>query len=120
MTGGETARRVLDALGVAYLAPLGQIHHGAVHALTADGRHVVTRPGSFGDTDSLLRIDFLWFARGGRDWRDAPMDDQASLGVMRPWTTRRRSSGGAVTYDCHVCGSPTSAPTWPPAPRTTR
>ncbi|MDQ1049423.1 4-hydroxythreonine-4-phosphate dehydrogenase PdxA [Streptomyces sp. V4I2] len=56
LTGGETARRVLDALGVAHLAPLGQIHHGAVHALTPDGRHVVTRPGSFGDTDSLLRI----------------------------------------------------------------
>lgn len=79
LTGGETARRVLDALGVAHLAPLGQIHHGAVHALTPDGRHVVTRPGSFGDTDSLLRIDFLWFARGRRDWRDAPMDDRAAF-----------------------------------------
>ncbi|WP_405523918.1 4-hydroxythreonine-4-phosphate dehydrogenase PdxA [Streptomyces canus] len=56
LTGGETARCVLDALGVPHLAPLGQIHHGAVHALTPDGRHVVTRPGSFGDTDSLLRI----------------------------------------------------------------
>ncbi|WP_329445430.1 4-hydroxythreonine-4-phosphate dehydrogenase PdxA [Streptomyces canus] len=56
LTGGETARRVLDAIGVAHLAPLGQIHHGAVHARTPDGRHVVTRPGSFGDTDSLLRI----------------------------------------------------------------
>ena len=56
LTGGETARRVLDALGVPHLAPLGQIHHGAVHALTPDGRHVVTRPGSFGDADSLLRI----------------------------------------------------------------
>ncbi|MEV0643227.1 4-hydroxythreonine-4-phosphate dehydrogenase PdxA [Streptomyces sp. NPDC050619] len=56
LTGGETARRVLDALGVARLAPLGQIHHGAVHARTPDGRDVVTRPGSFGDTDSLLRI----------------------------------------------------------------
>ncbi|NNN29361.1 4-hydroxythreonine-4-phosphate dehydrogenase PdxA [Streptomyces sp. S3(2020)] len=56
LTGGETARRVLDALGVPHLTPLGQIHHGAVHAVTPDGRHVVTRPGSFGDTDSLLRI----------------------------------------------------------------
>ncbi|WP_236067520.1 4-hydroxythreonine-4-phosphate dehydrogenase PdxA [Streptomyces brasiliscabiei] len=56
LTGGETARRVLDALGVTRLTPLGQIHHGAVQALTPDGRRVVTRPGSFGDTDSLLRI----------------------------------------------------------------
>ncbi|GHH10052.1 4-hydroxythreonine-4-phosphate dehydrogenase PdxA [Streptomyces lanatus] len=56
LTGGETARRVLDALEVPQLTPLGEIHHGAVHALASDGRHVVTRPGSFGETDSLLRI----------------------------------------------------------------
>ncbi|MBE8477533.1 4-hydroxythreonine-4-phosphate dehydrogenase PdxA [Streptomyces justiciae] len=56
LTGGETARRVLDALDVRHLTALGQIHHGAVRAETPDGRHVVTRPGSFGDTDSLLRI----------------------------------------------------------------
>ncbi|WP_328581241.1 four-carbon acid sugar kinase family protein [Streptomyces sp. NBC_00370] len=56
LTGGETARRVLDALGVTQLFPLGQIQHGAVHSATADGRSVVTRPGSFGDADSLLRI----------------------------------------------------------------
>ncbi|MFE9643525.1 four-carbon acid sugar kinase family protein [Streptomyces sp. NPDC006365] len=56
LTGGETARRVLDALGIRELLPVGQIHHGAVHSRTADGRSVVTRPGSFGGTDSLLRI----------------------------------------------------------------
>ncbi|TPQ21082.1 four-carbon acid sugar kinase family protein [Streptomyces sporangiiformans] len=56
LTGGETARRVLDTLGVRELLPVGQIHHGAVHSRTPDGRSVVTRPGSFGDTDSLLRI----------------------------------------------------------------
>ncbi|MFE9722715.1 four-carbon acid sugar kinase family protein [Streptomyces sp. NPDC005794] len=56
LTGGETARRTLDALGVAELTPLGQVHHGAVLSRTADGRSVVTRPGSFGDTRSLLRI----------------------------------------------------------------
>ncbi|MGW0789748.1 four-carbon acid sugar kinase family protein [Streptomyces sp. NPDC002911] len=56
LTGGETARRMLDALGIAELTPLGQVHHGAVLSRTADGRSVVTRPGSFGDTHSLLRI----------------------------------------------------------------
>ncbi|MFF3707684.1 four-carbon acid sugar kinase family protein [Streptomyces phaeochromogenes] len=56
LTGGETARRVLDALAVRELLPLDQIHHGAVRSRTADGRRVVTRPGSYGDTDSLLRI----------------------------------------------------------------
>ncbi|MGI5439930.1 4-hydroxythreonine-4-phosphate dehydrogenase PdxA [Streptomyces shenzhenensis] len=56
LTGGETARRVLDALGVTLLTPVGQIHHGAVHSRTADCQSVVTRPGSFGEADSLLRI----------------------------------------------------------------
>ncbi|MEU1665412.1 four-carbon acid sugar kinase family protein [Streptomyces sparsogenes] len=56
LTGGETARRVLDALGVTELHPVGQVHHGAVHLRTPDGRSVVTRPGSFGDADSLRLI----------------------------------------------------------------
>ncbi|MFG1969686.1 four-carbon acid sugar kinase family protein [Nonomuraea fuscirosea] len=56
LTGGETARRVLDALGVTELTPLGQIHHGAVLSRSPQGHHVVTRPGSFGERDSLLRI----------------------------------------------------------------
>ncbi|WP_063726549.1 four-carbon acid sugar kinase family protein [Streptomyces sp. RTd22] len=56
LTGGETARTTLDALGTRELEPLGQIHHGAVHSRTPDGRHVVTRPGSYGAEDSLLRI----------------------------------------------------------------
>lgn len=56
LTGGETARTTLDALGIRELEPLGQIHHGAVHSRTPDGRRVVTRPGSYGAEDSLLRI----------------------------------------------------------------
>ncbi|MFI7632725.1 four-carbon acid sugar kinase family protein [Nonomuraea sp. NPDC049400] len=56
LTGGETARKVLDALGVRELIPLDQVHHGAVHSRTPQGHSVVTRPGSFGDADSLLRM----------------------------------------------------------------
>ncbi|MFF7311333.1 four-carbon acid sugar kinase family protein [Streptomyces sp. NPDC008137] len=56
LTGGETARRVLDALRVTDLRPVGQIHHGAVLSRTPDGRSVVTRPGSYGGADSLRRI----------------------------------------------------------------
>ncbi|MEU9350819.1 four-carbon acid sugar kinase family protein [Streptomyces griseoloalbus] len=56
LTGGETARRVLDAVGVSTLWPVGEIHHGAVHSRTTDGRSVVTRPGSFGGPDSFLHI----------------------------------------------------------------
>ncbi|GDY68422.1 hypothetical protein SAV14893_078150 [Streptomyces avermitilis] len=56
LTGGETARTTLDALGIQELEPLGEIHHGAVHSRTPDGRRVVTRPGSYGAENSLLRI----------------------------------------------------------------
>ncbi|MGP3958825.1 four-carbon acid sugar kinase family protein [Nonomuraea sp. 3N208] len=56
LTGGETARRVLEALDVRELTPVGQVHHGAVHSRTPQGASVVTRPGSFGGRDSLLRI----------------------------------------------------------------
>ncbi|MEV4468552.1 four-carbon acid sugar kinase family protein [Nonomuraea sp. NPDC049504] len=56
LTGGGTARRVLDALGVRELTPVGQVHHGAVHSHAPQGHAVVTRPGSFGGRDSLLRM----------------------------------------------------------------
>ncbi|WP_207756324.1 four-carbon acid sugar kinase family protein [Nonomuraea cypriaca] len=56
LTGGETARRVLDALNVRELIPLSQVHHGAVHSRTRRGDSVITRPGGFGDRDSLLRM----------------------------------------------------------------
>lgn len=56
LSGGETARAVLDALGVRTLEPLGEVHHGAVLSRTPDGRRVVTRPGGFGGPDSLVDI----------------------------------------------------------------
>ncbi|MFD3484695.1 four-carbon acid sugar kinase family protein [Streptomyces sp. NPDC058665] len=56
LTGGETARRVLDALGVRRLHLLGQVHPGAVHMRTDTGLEIVTRPGSHGGPDSLLTI----------------------------------------------------------------
>lgn len=60
LTGGETARTVLDRLGVHTLEPFDEIHTGAVVSVTPDGRRVVTRPGSFGDARSLVTIaDYL-------------------------------------------------------------
>lgn len=58
LTGGETARAVLDRLGVTRLAVHGELagHHGAVLSTTPDGRRVVTRPGSFGAPGSLTEI----------------------------------------------------------------
>jgi 4-hydroxythreonine-4-phosphate dehydrogenase len=64
LTGGETARRVLEALRVNALRPIGEIHPGAVHSVTGGGRSVVTRPGSFGGPDSLVHI--VRTLRGGR------------------------------------------------------
>jgi 4-hydroxythreonine-4-phosphate dehydrogenase len=56
LTGGETARRTLDALGVTTLEPIAQIHHGAVQCRMPGGRHVTIRPGGFGGPDSLVQI----------------------------------------------------------------
>lgn len=56
LTGGETARSVIDALGLAALQPVGVVHHGAVVSVAPDGRRIVTRPGSFGDRDSFVDI----------------------------------------------------------------
>lgn len=56
LVGGETGRRVLDALGVDALEPVGAVHHGAVLSRVPGGGTVVTRPGSFGGPDSLVQI----------------------------------------------------------------
>ena len=56
LTGGETARAVIDALGYDALRPVDVVHHGAVVSVASDGRRIVTRPGSFGDPDSFVDI----------------------------------------------------------------
>jgi 4-hydroxythreonine-4-phosphate dehydrogenase len=56
LTGGETAREVLDALGVRSLTPLASVQHGAVVSLSDDGRLVGTKPGSFGDDNALVQL----------------------------------------------------------------
>ena len=66
LTGGHTARAVLDRLGVGSLTVTGEIHHGAVVARGDGGPTVVTRPGSFGAADSLLRIHDRLRTRGTR------------------------------------------------------
>lgn len=79
LTGGETARRVLDELAVTSLLPVAQVHHGAVHCRTVDGRGVVTRPGGFGGPDSLLRMVGALRTAQGR----APQEPYASDGGPR-------------------------------------
>lgn len=56
LTGGETARAVLDALRVRRITVRGTINGGAALGTTDAGTTIVTRPGSFGDDDDFLRI----------------------------------------------------------------
>ena len=56
LTGGETAREVLDAVGLQPLVPLAAVQHGAVLSRADDGTLVGTKPGSFGDDLALLQL----------------------------------------------------------------
>lgn len=56
LTGGETARRVLDAVAVSAIYPEQELADGVVLSRTVTGTFVVTRPGSFGNADSLVDI----------------------------------------------------------------
>ncbi|GGF19461.1 four-carbon acid sugar kinase family protein [Williamsia phyllosphaerae] len=56
LTGGETARAVIDALGIESLRPIGEVERGAVVSITPDHRLIATKPGSFGDADTLRRV----------------------------------------------------------------
>ncbi|MGX5716345.1 4-hydroxythreonine-4-phosphate dehydrogenase PdxA [Arthrobacter sp. MAHUQ-56] len=56
LTGGETAREVLDAVGRSSLVPLAAVQHGAVLSRAEDGTLVGTKPGSFGDDLALLQL----------------------------------------------------------------
>lgn len=71
LTGGETARSVLNSTGVRWLEPLTEIEHGAVLSRTDKNGLVVTRPGSFGGADSLRTIveQLSSYFAPGRPWR---------------------------------------------------
>ncbi|MDQ0870136.1 4-hydroxythreonine-4-phosphate dehydrogenase [Arthrobacter sp. V1I9] len=56
LTGGETAREVLDAVGLHTLVPLAAVQHGAVLSRADDGTLVGTKPGSFGDDLALEQL----------------------------------------------------------------
>ncbi|SDW91708.1 4-hydroxythreonine-4-phosphate dehydrogenase [Arthrobacter sp. cf158] len=56
LTGGETAREVLDAVGLHRLVPVTSVQHGAVLSCADDGTLVGTKPGSFGDDHALLQL----------------------------------------------------------------
>ncbi|TDE02217.1 four-carbon acid sugar kinase family protein [Jiangella asiatica] len=56
LTGGETARAVLAAIGAGELLVRDAWDDGVVVSTAPDGHVVVTKPGAFGDPDTLLRV----------------------------------------------------------------
>jgi 4-hydroxythreonine-4-phosphate dehydrogenase len=56
LIGGETARLVLERLRVSRLTVVGSSGDGIVHSVTDTGLRFITRPGSFGDDEHLLRL----------------------------------------------------------------
>jgi uncharacterized protein YgbK (DUF1537 family) len=55
LTGGETARAVLGALGIGELRLLGEVEPGVPFGLARDGTLVCTKAGAFGAPDTLIR-----------------------------------------------------------------
>lgn len=55
LTGGETARKVLDVLDIRMLTHAATIEPGLVELAADSGRRVITRPGSFGSRYSLAQ-----------------------------------------------------------------
>jgi 4-phospho-D-threonate 3-dehydrogenase / 4-phospho-D-erythronate 3-dehydrogenase len=56
LTGGQTARSTLDALGVSRLTIVTEVRPGMIVSELPSGALVGTRPGSFGGPDSLLEL----------------------------------------------------------------
>jgi 4-hydroxythreonine-4-phosphate dehydrogenase len=56
VAGTEVTGPEVTSTGETGTAETSTEEHGAVRLRTPDGRVVVTRPGSFGDDDSLLTI----------------------------------------------------------------
>jgi 4-hydroxythreonine-4-phosphate dehydrogenase len=55
LTGGETARAVLGALGVREYRLLGEIEPGIPYGIAPGGALVCTKAGGFGERDTLIR-----------------------------------------------------------------
>ncbi|SEE75072.1 four-carbon acid sugar kinase family protein [Ruania alba] len=56
LSGGYTARRVLDRLGFTELRLIPGTHDVVAHLVAPDGRTVLTKPGSYGDRNTLIDL----------------------------------------------------------------
>ena len=128
LSGGETARAVLDRLGTSTLRVVCGLGPGTVVSRRDGGAVVVTRPGSFGGPDSLAEVADLLLEARSTDVRaanptglpagiapDVPADVPAPLPSQRfatdsPTTTAAPSAPSASTA---ATGSPDSATVTP-------
>ncbi|NKX54774.1 4-hydroxythreonine-4-phosphate dehydrogenase PdxA [Arthrobacter mobilis] len=97
LTGGETAREVLDRLGLTFLRPLGQVQHGAVVSLASDGRLIASKPGSFGTPAVLLELTTM--LRRMRSMESATQETGASMNNpsdTRPYIAVTMGDGAGV------------------------
>jgi uncharacterized protein YgbK (DUF1537 family) len=78
VTGGQTAKALLNALGQSVLFPAAVVHPGAIISVDPTGRIVATRPGSFGAPDSLARM-LSAVARMRTPPADAPTSTRKAL-----------------------------------------
>jgi 4-hydroxythreonine-4-phosphate dehydrogenase len=56
LSGGETARVVLNQLSVAWVKPIRSISYGVVLAKTDQGQLIAVKPGMFGTLDALVEM----------------------------------------------------------------
>ena len=56
LSGGHTARCVLEQLGLTSLRTMPSGHGAVARLIAADGRTILTKPGSYGDPDTLLDL----------------------------------------------------------------
>lgn len=95
LTGGETARAVLERLGINELTPLQQIQHGVVISRTDDGRLVAAKPGTFGTATVLTEvIRTLRALRGATTSPGDPME--ATTTDPRPFIAVTMGDGAGV------------------------
>ncbi|WP_417218129.1 4-hydroxythreonine-4-phosphate dehydrogenase PdxA [Arthrobacter sp.] len=95
LTGGETARSVLDRLGINELVPLNQIQHGVVITRADDGRLVAAKPGTFGTPTVLTEaIHTLHALRGAPTSPGDPME--ATTTDPRPFIAVTMGDGAGV------------------------
>jgi 4-hydroxythreonine-4-phosphate dehydrogenase len=79
LIGGDTARTVLDLIAEPALHPLAEVTTGAVVSRTKAGRIVATRPGSFGERDSL--VDLVAAVRALRERTASEPDRKRKVGA---------------------------------------